>query len=90
MCCERVDNILIMKKKMYVSSVLVIFGLPTAAILANRGFNVAGVDINPEIISTLSDGKIHIVEDDLEASVKSSISNGQLKVLIKYRKVMFI
>jgi len=86
MCCERVDNILIMKKKNVCVIGLGYIGLPTAAILANRGFNVAGVDINPEIISTLSDGKIHIVEDDLEASVKSSISNGQLKVFNKIQK----
>ena len=41
-------------------------GLPTAAMLASKGFDVIGVDNNQEIVSIINDGKVHIVEKDLE------------------------
>jgi UDP-N-acetyl-D-mannosaminuronate dehydrogenase len=40
-------------------------GLPTAAAAASKGVEVVGVDINPEVVNTVNDGKIHIVEPDL-------------------------
>jgi len=54
-------------------------GLPTAALLANKEFLVSGVDINKDVVSTINEGKIHIVEADLDVFVKSAISTGQLK-----------
>ena len=35
-------------------------GLPTAALFADNGCEVVGVDINEDIIRTLNEGKIHI------------------------------
>ena len=35
-------------------------GLPTAAIFANRGINVIGVDTNELIVKIINKGKIHI------------------------------
>ena len=58
-------------------------GLPTAALIANKGFLVSGVDVNDKVISTINKGKIHIVEDDLASSVKSAVSSGQLKAFNK-------
>ena len=45
-------------------------GLPTATILAKSGYNVLGVDINENIIKSLNQGKIHIVEPDLKNLLK--------------------
>ena len=62
-------------------------GLPTAALLANKGFSVVGVDINEKVVSTINEGKIHIVEAGLDAFVKSAVSKGQLKAFIEVKNV---
>ena len=72
-----------MKKKTVCVIGLGYIGLPTAALLANKGYYVAGVDVNEEVISTINNGDIHIVEAGLDAFVKSAISTGQLKAFNK-------
>jgi UDP-N-acetyl-D-mannosaminuronic acid dehydrogenase len=72
-----------MKKKTVCVIGLGYIGLPTAALLANKGFSVIGVDIKEEVVSIINEGKIHIIETDLEAFVKSAILKGQLKVSSK-------
>lgn len=54
-------------------------GLPTAAILANQGVEVIGIDVNKRAIETINQGKIHIVEPDLEAVVHSAVVSGKLR-----------
>jgi len=54
-------------------------GLPTAALLANNGYQVLGVDLNTHAVETINQGRIHIVEPDLEAFVRSAVSAGCLK-----------
>jgi UDP-N-acetyl-D-mannosaminuronic acid dehydrogenase len=54
-------------------------GLPTAALLAATGYYVAGVDVNLEVVATINDGRIHIVEPDLDAYVRSAVATGHLK-----------
>jgi UDP-N-acetyl-D-mannosaminuronic acid dehydrogenase len=54
-------------------------GLPTAALLAAKGYDVAGVDINPHVVETINEGRIHIVEPDLDAYVRSAVASGSLK-----------
>jgi len=54
-------------------------GLPTAAIIASRGVNVIGVDVNQHAVDTINQGKIHIVEPDLDIVVKAAVQTGQLK-----------
>ncbi len=54
-------------------------GLPTAAMFAHHGANVIGVDVNQHAVDTINQGKIHIVEPDLEAIVKKAVENGKLK-----------
>lgn len=54
-------------------------GLPSAALLANRGYQVHGVDISPEVVVTINRGKIHIVEPDLDSFVHSAVNSGRLK-----------
>jgi len=53
-------------------------GLPTASMLATKGHRVLGVDINPVTVETINQGKIHIVEPDLDVLVKSAVGSGNL------------
>jgi UDP-N-acetyl-D-mannosaminuronic acid dehydrogenase len=54
-------------------------GLPTAALLASNGYHVVGVDLNAHAVETINQGRIHIVEPDLDAFVRSAVTAGQLK-----------
>ena len=49
-------------------------GLPTAAVLSRAGHKVFGVDINEEIVNTINEGNIHIVEPDLKELVKDMVT----------------
>lgn len=53
-------------------------GLPTASMLATKGYMVVGVDVNPDAVDTINQGKIHIVEPDLDLLVKSAVHSGNL------------
>jgi UDP-N-acetyl-D-mannosaminuronic acid dehydrogenase len=54
-------------------------GLPTAALLATKGYKVHGVDVKPDVVDTINKGMIHIVEPELDAFVKSAVQSGNLK-----------
>lgn len=54
-------------------------GLPTAALLANRGYDVHGVDVVQSTVDTINQGKIHIVEPELDTFVRSAVNSGHLK-----------
>lgn len=54
-------------------------GLPTASLLATKGHQVLGVDINPKAVETINKGEIHIVEPDLDILVKSAVLSGKLR-----------
>ncbi|MEK6730721.1 MAG: UDP-N-acetyl-D-mannosamine dehydrogenase [Pseudomonadota bacterium] len=54
-------------------------GLPTATLFANQGIPVLGVDINKTIVDTVNQGKIHIVEPDLDRMVEAVIRAGRLR-----------
>lgn len=53
-------------------------GLPTAALLASEGYEVIGVDINPEIVDCIQSGNAHIAEPDLDMLIESAVSTGKL------------
>lgn len=55
-------------------------GLPTASILANKGFRVHGVDVREDVVATIAKGGIHIEEPDLDILVRSAVNSGQLSV----------
>lgn len=57
-------------------------GLPTAAVLAGRGLDVVGVDVNPQVIETLNRGEIHIAEPDLDIVVRAAVKEGKLKATL--------
>ena len=44
-------------------------GLPTAAIVAQKGIHVHGVDVNPKVVETINRGEIHIIEPGLQEVV---------------------
>jgi UDP-N-acetyl-D-mannosaminuronic acid dehydrogenase len=58
-------------------------GLPTAALLSNKGFSVHGVDVVPEIVDIINSGEIHIVEPELDQFVKKGVSSKKLIASIK-------
>jgi UDP-N-acetyl-D-mannosaminuronic acid dehydrogenase len=61
-------------------------GLPTAAVLASRKIEVIGVDVNQHAVDTINQGKIHIVEPDLDIAVHSAVTEGYLKATTKCEK----
>ena len=58
-------------------------GLPTAALIAQGGVQVHGVDINPSVVETINAGKIHIVEPSLDLAVAEAVKKGFLKASTK-------
>ncbi|MDF1582280.1 MAG: UDP-N-acetyl-D-mannosamine dehydrogenase [Methyloprofundus sp.] len=58
-------------------------GLPTAAVIASRGVEVIGVDVSQHAVDTINQGKIHIVEPDLDMLVQSSVMTGKLRATIE-------
>ena len=54
-------------------------GLPTASVLATKGFHVFGMDVRADVVDTINDGRIHIEEPDLDIVVRSAVNSGQLK-----------
>lgn len=54
-------------------------GLPTAAVVAQHGIKVHGVDVNQKVVETINRGEIHIIEPGLEAIVKEGVQNGLFK-----------
>ncbi|MFM2586340.1 UDP-N-acetyl-D-mannosamine dehydrogenase [Vibrio campbellii] len=54
-------------------------GLPTAAMFASRKKKVIGIDVNQHAVDTINQGKIHIVEPDLDMIVSAAVSEGYLK-----------
>ncbi|MDB0021051.1 UDP-N-acetyl-D-mannosamine dehydrogenase [Candidatus Pseudothioglobus singularis] len=53
-------------------------GLPTAAILGSKGFNIIGVDNNRNVVEIINKGKVHIVEPGLEEMVHKAVIKGNL------------
>ncbi|MDO6686258.1 MULTISPECIES: UDP-N-acetyl-D-mannosamine dehydrogenase [unclassified Agarivorans] len=57
-------------------------GLPTAAMFASRKKRVVGVDVNQYAVDTINQGKIHIVEPELDMIVNAAVTEGYLKAVI--------
>lgn len=53
-------------------------GLPTAAMFASHAVKVVGVDIRPDVVATINEGRIHIVEPGLEDVVRKAVESGML------------
>jgi UDP-N-acetyl-D-mannosaminuronic acid dehydrogenase len=55
-------------------------GLPTAATFANSGVKVSGVDINPQIVDGLQNGRLHLYEPGLRTLVLDALRSGNLSI----------
>ncbi|MES1965247.1 UDP-N-acetyl-D-mannosamine dehydrogenase [Psychrobacter sp. AH5] len=53
-------------------------GLPTAATFAAHGVTVTGVDVNEYAVDMINQGKVHIVEPDLDMLVRDVVAKGTL------------
>lgn len=53
-------------------------GLPTAVILASRGVQVIGVDVNPVTVDFVSRGELPFYEPDLATSLSGVVARGKL------------
>ena len=54
-------------------------GLPTAAVFAEAGMDVVGVDTNPRVVETINHGRPHFGEPNLDALVRRVVENGKLR-----------
>lgn len=67
-----------MSSKRVVTIGLGYIGLPTSALIANGGVKVYGVDVNPKVVEIINQGKIHIVEPELDKAVEKAVKRGFL------------
>lgn len=58
-------------------------GLPTATMFASRKKKVIGVDVNQHAVDTINQGKIHIIEPDLDILVQAVVQQGFLRATTK-------
>lgn len=54
-------------------------GLPTATLFASRKVNVIGVDVSQHAVDTINQGKIHIIEPELDILVQAVVEQGFLR-----------
>ena len=55
----------------------------TCIMLQEQGYEVVGVDVNPSVVETINQGKIHIVEPELDQIVKEVVRTGNLRAVSK-------
>ncbi|UCH63646.1 MAG: UDP-N-acetyl-D-mannosamine dehydrogenase [Fidelibacterota bacterium] len=56
-------------------------GLPTAAVIASRGIQVIGIDINSNTVEIINRGKVHFVEPELDIVVRGAVDSGMLRAV---------
>jgi len=54
-------------------------GLPTAAMLASRGHEVVGCDINERAVAAINEGRPHFHEPDLQMLLSAAVQTGRLR-----------
>ncbi|HXC56154.1 MAG TPA: UDP-N-acetyl-D-mannosamine dehydrogenase [Rhizomicrobium sp.] len=58
-------------------------GLPTAAIFAEAGVDVIGVDVNERVVESINAGRPHIVEPNLDALLRRVVDNGKFRAALR-------
>ncbi len=58
-------------------------GLPTAAVLASRGVEVVGVEVNESVVKRINAGDVHITEPDLDILVQGTVATGRLRATMQ-------
>lgn len=54
-------------------------GLPTAAMLAGRGHEVIGCDINARAVALINEGRAHFQEPELQMLLEAAVQTGRLR-----------
>ncbi len=54
-------------------------GLPTAAVFAENGVEVVGMDVNPRVVETINAGRPHFGEPNLDALVRRAVEARKLR-----------
>jgi UDP-N-acetyl-D-mannosaminuronic acid dehydrogenase len=54
-------------------------GLPTAAMLASRGHEVVGCDVNERAVAAINAGRAHFHEPDLQMLLAAAVQTGRLR-----------
>jgi UDP-N-acetyl-D-mannosaminuronic acid dehydrogenase len=57
-------------------------GLPTAAVFAENGVEVVGIDVNPTVVETINAGRPHFGEPNLDALVRRVVETGKLRAAL--------
>ena len=60
-------------------------GLPTAIIAAKHGVEIAGVDINAQVVEVTNQGKLHIIEPGMEDMLREVLASGHFKAYTEPR-----
>lgn len=68
-----------MKTNKVVTIGLGYIGLPTSALIANNDIYVHGVDVNQKVVEIINQGRIHIVEPELDKVVFKAVEEGFLR-----------
>lgn len=58
-------------------------GLPTAAIFADAGYDVLGIDVSENVVAMINQGEVHIEEVGLPEVVAKVVAAGKLKASTK-------
>lgn len=58
-------------------------GLPTSAAIAMQGIQVVGVDVNPATVDAVNEGRIPIVEPELDVAVAGAHAKGLLRASLE-------
>lgn len=54
-------------------------GLPTAVVLAHHGWQVAGVDVRPQVVASVNAGRLPFLEAGMEEPLGRAVSAGRLE-----------
>lgn len=54
-------------------------GLPTAAVFAENGIEVLGVDVDKRVVNTVNEGRPHFGEPNLDALIRRVVESGKLR-----------
>lgn len=57
-------------------------GLPTATLFASRKKRVIGVDVSEHAVNTINNGRIHIIEPELDILVHAAVTEGYLRATL--------
>lgn len=58
-------------------------GLPTAAVFAENGVDVVGIDVAPRVVETINAGRPHFGEPNLDALVRRVVEAGKLRATLE-------